>query len=537
MGEIIPVDGVVLDGFGVVDTSSITGEFLPREVSIGDDVASGCVLNSDSITIKVAKTYSNSTISKILDLVSNSGESKSKAEKFITKFAKVYTPVVLTIALIVGVIPPLFTGEWVEYIYRALIFLVISCPCAIIISVPLTYFTGLGLAAKNGIMIKGGNYLDELCRAGKVLLDKTGTLTHGRFFVQDINTYNDYSKDDVLEYTAYAESISNHPIAKSIVEHYGKNIDKTLIKNMEEKSGFGVKVNYNNKEIIVGSDKWLNKFGVKIDPNYDYNGSVVWVSIDGKLAGVIGLKDKIKDTAKQFVDAMKNKRPVYPQVHFNSKKNKRPVYPQVHFNSNPAANNVYAGQAAGNAVPENVQKTLAEKSEKTTGKKILSVWRWFVVIFILALVAVGIVNNISEKREERSEVEESGDSEEKNIKRNFSLSSQAVSGIEKLRRSAQMGSRVDQYKLREAYELGEGIQKDMDQALYWYNRAAQAGDHNAALRLGIIYENMNNFPMASQCYQRAVYMGNTEAQRRLNDLNQRMMNNSQPMYNNNFTMF
>ena len=224
MGEIIPVDGVIVDGFGIVDTSSITGEFLPREVSKGDIVASGCVLQSDSIYIKVDKTYSNSTVNKILDLISNSGEKKSKAEKFITKFARVYTPVVLAVALVVGVVPPLFVGNWVEYIYRALIFLVISCPCAIIISVPLTYFTGLGLSAKNGIMIKGANYLDELCRANKIILDKTGTLTYGRFYVDSINAI-EYSNEELLEYVAYAESISNHPIAKSIVDYYSKESD------------------------------------------------------------------------------------------------------------------------------------------------------------------------------------------------------------------------------------------------------------------------------------------------------------------------
>ena len=303
MGEIVPVDGVVVDGFGVLDTSSITGEFLPREVSVGDTVVSGCILKSDSITIKVTKTYTNSTVNKILDLVSNSGANKSKAEKFITKFAKVYTPVVLAIAVVVGVVPPLFNGEWIEYIYRALIFLVISCPCAIIISVPLTYFTGLGLSAKNGIMIKGGNYLDELCKTSKILLDKTGTLTYGRFFVDRVVANDDYTENDMVECVAYAESISNHPIAKSIVEYYGKDINKNKISEKEEKAGYGVRVVYNKKEVLVGSIKWLNKFGVKtVEEMVD--GSVVYVAIDSKFAGYIVLKDKVKDNAIEFISNM-----------------------------------------------------------------------------------------------------------------------------------------------------------------------------------------------------------------------------------------
>lgn len=304
MGEIIPVDGVVVEGFGVVDTSSITGEFLPREVNEGSDVVSGCILKSDSITIRVTKTYTNSTVNKILDLVSNSGANKSKAEKFITKFAKVYTPVVLCVALIVGIIPPLFNGEWIEYIYRALIFLVISCPCAIIISVPLTYFTGLGLSAKNGIMIKGANYLDELCKTSKILLDKTGTLTYGRFFVEHVHAVGDISEEDMLECAAYAESISNHPLAKSIVEHYGKEIDKKKIKDVEEKAGLGTKITYNDKVVVVGSPKWLKKFGVKVNDDH-HDGSVVYVAIDGVDAGHIVLHDKIKDGAIEFVSNMK----------------------------------------------------------------------------------------------------------------------------------------------------------------------------------------------------------------------------------------
>lgn len=299
MGEIIPVDGVIVEGFGVIDTSSITGEFLPREVGVGSDVVSGCILKSDTITVKVTKTYNNSTVNKILDLVTNSGENKSKAEKFITKFAKVYTPVVLSVALIVGVIPPLFVGNWVEYIYRALIFLVISCPCAIIISVPLTYFTGLGLSAKNGIMIKGANYLDKLCKTNKILLDKTGTLTYGRFFVDKVCA-NNISEEEFLECIAYSESISNHPLAKSIVEYYGKEINKTKISEIEERSGYGTKVVYNKKQVVVGSPKWLKKYNVKVETIKD-NNSIVYMAIDNVYVGYIVLKDKIKENAKRFV--------------------------------------------------------------------------------------------------------------------------------------------------------------------------------------------------------------------------------------------
>ena len=302
MGEIIPIDGVVLEGSGIVDTSSITGEFLPREVAKGSEVVSGCVLKSDSLIIKVSKTYTNSTISKILELVSNSGANKSKAEKFITKFAKIYTPVVLGIALIVGIVPPLFVGNWVEYIYRALIFLVISCPCAIIISVPLTYFTGLGLSAKNGIMIKGANYLDELCKTSKIVLDKTGTLTYGKFFVEKI-VNKEIDEEKFLKYVAYAESISNHPIAKSIVEAYGKEINKNKIKEAEEKAGFGVKVKYDGKLIIVGSPNWLKKYNIKCEKTNEF-GSIVHLAVDQQYCGYLVLKDKVKENAKRFISQM-----------------------------------------------------------------------------------------------------------------------------------------------------------------------------------------------------------------------------------------
>lgn len=303
MGEAIPVDGVVVEGNGVIDTSSITGEFMPREVSVGSDVVSGCVVKSDSITIKVTKIYSDSTVNKILELVTNSGQHKSKAEKFITKFAKIYTPVVILTALLVAVIPPLFVGNWTEYIYRALIFLVISCPCAIVISVPLTYFTGLGLSAKNGIMIKGANFLDKLCNSNKVVLDKTGTLTYGRFFIDRIECEK-ISSEEFLEYLAYAENISNHPIAKSVMEEYGKEIYKDKISNAEEKAGYGVKVIYNKKEIVAGSVSWLKKFKIKANEPKEF-GTVIHMAINKEYVGYVVLKDKIKDGSKEFIWALK----------------------------------------------------------------------------------------------------------------------------------------------------------------------------------------------------------------------------------------
>lgn len=304
MGEIIPVDGVVIEGSGTIDTSSITGEFLPREVETGNEVVSGCVLKSDMIKVKVTKEYQNSTINKILELVTNSGESKSKAEKFITKFAKIYTPIVLLIALVVGIVPPLFLGRWLEFIKRALVFLVISCPCALIISVPLTYFTGLGLSAKNGIMVKGGNFLDSLCKANKIIMDKTGTLTYGVFFVDKVVTKG-IDNDKFLEYAAVAESISNHPLAKSIVSTYGKEINKADIKDTEEKAGFGVKVKYKDEVIIAGSTKWLSKFKVKAEDVNEF-GSVVHLAVSGKYLGYIILKDKIKDNAKELIAYLNN---------------------------------------------------------------------------------------------------------------------------------------------------------------------------------------------------------------------------------------
>ena len=309
MGEAIPVDGVVVDGFGVIDTSSITGEFLPREVNVGSEVISGCVLKSDSITIKVTKTYGDSTVNKILELVTNSGQHKSKAEKFITKFARIYTPVVICTALLVAIIPPLFVGNWIEYVYRALIFLVISCPCAIVISVPLTYFTGLGLSAKNGIMIKGANFLDKLCTSSKIVLDKTGTLTYGKFFIDKIVS-GKISKEDFLEYLAYAENVSNHPIAKSIMQEYGKEIYKNKITDAEEKAGNGVKILYNEKEIVAGTSAWLKKFKVNVTDIKEF-GTIIHLAIDREYVGYVVLKDKIKDGSKEFIDTL-NKLSIEP---------------------------------------------------------------------------------------------------------------------------------------------------------------------------------------------------------------------------------
>lgn len=307
-GEKIPLDGEIIEGNSFVDTSALTGESVPGKVREKDIVLAGMINQSGILTIKVTKLFNESSISKILELVENATIKKAQTEKFITTFAKYYTPVVVFGALLLAVIPPLFfAGQtFTDWFYRALVVLVISCPCALVISIPLGYFGGIGGASRKGILVKGSNYLDALSKVKTVVFDKTGTLTKGEFKVSDIITANGFSKEVILEYAAYTEAHSNHPIAKSILEAYGKVLDYARIKNVEEISGHGIRAVVNGKEILIGNDKLLHKESIEHDV-CDVEGTVVHVVVNKNYAGHIIISDRIKDDAIEAVSSLKQK--------------------------------------------------------------------------------------------------------------------------------------------------------------------------------------------------------------------------------------
>lgn len=304
IGEIVPADGVIIDGEGTLDTSSLTGEPMPVDALVGMNALSGSILRSGSITIKIEKVFADSTISKILELVQSSGERKAKAEKFITKFARVYTPSVFGIGLVYMLIFGLVSGIWAPAIFGGLAILVVACPCAIVISVPLAYFAGIGLASKRGVVIKGANYLDALCKIGTVFLDKTGTLTYGNFEVSEINPVG-VSKEEFLTSLLSAESRSNHPIAKAICLH--QNISKLALsqEGYEEIAGLGVLTHYQGHEILAGNYELMRKFAVKTD-EFDLGGTAVYVAKDGKFIGYVVLKDVVRDRAKLLIKKLDN---------------------------------------------------------------------------------------------------------------------------------------------------------------------------------------------------------------------------------------
>lgn len=295
VGEIIPADGKILEGNGTVDMAHITGESVPVTVQQDEALYSGSILVSGHIFMEVQKSYADSTVSKILELLESSSEKKGKAEKFVSKFASIYTPIVFLVALLVAVIFPIFGTPFSKSIYNALIFLVVSCPCAIVISVPLTSFVGMGELAHRGIIVKGSNYLDLLRSAKTIVCDKTGTLTKGKLAVEKIVSPS-LDEKELLEYVAYAESISNHPIAKAIVEAYGKEVDNQQISDAQEILGKGVHIAYKNHIVEVGNPKL-----VKVDEIAKEPGSIVYVSVDGEYKGYIVLKDQLKDNAIEFV--------------------------------------------------------------------------------------------------------------------------------------------------------------------------------------------------------------------------------------------
>lgn len=300
-GEKIPLDGVVVDGKAVVDTSALTGESVPRTLNVGDIAVSGCINTNGVIRIKVNKEFVESTVSKILQLVENASSKKAATENFITKFARYYTPVVVVAAILLAFLPPLLAGaQFSLWFQRALTFLVISCPCALVISVPLGFFAGIGGASRCGILIKGSSYLEALARPDSVVFDKTGTLTKGSFKVTEIVPQNGISEEQLLEYTAMAENYSNHPIALSVKKAYGKNINSNIISDVSEIAGNGLKANVNGDIILAGNAKLMNKFGIPF-AEANAHGTVVYTAKNGVFIGYIVISDELKENSKQAV--------------------------------------------------------------------------------------------------------------------------------------------------------------------------------------------------------------------------------------------
>ena len=304
-GERIPLDGIITAGNSTLDTSALTGESMPVTAAKGDEVFSGSINNTGVLTIEVTKTYEQSTASRILELVQNAADNKATAEKFITKFAKYYTPIVVFLALGLALIPPILIKEasFSQWIYRSLVFLIISCPCALVISIPLSFFGGIGTAAKHGILIKGSSYLDTLNQINAVAFDKTGTLTKGSFTVTKV-VADKIDKDKLLAYAAYAESYSNHPIAASIKNAYGKTIDQTLITNYQETAGQGIQAVIMDKPVIIGSSKIMEDNQIPY-PKIETSGSVVYAAIDHQYAGYIVIEDAVKHDAAETITKLK----------------------------------------------------------------------------------------------------------------------------------------------------------------------------------------------------------------------------------------
>ena len=304
-GEKIPLDGIIMEGNSLVDTSALTGESIPKEVSSGDEVLSGCINQNGLLTIKVKKEFGESTVSKILELVENASSKKSKSENFISKFAKYYTPIVVITAVLLATIPPFIfkDGLFIDWLYRALTFLVVSCPCALVISIPLGFFGGIGGASKMGILVKGSNYLEALSKAEIVVFDKTGTLTKGVFKVQKVHPI-DISKEELIELVAYAESYSNHPISVSIREAYGKEIEHNRIEKIQELPGLGVIAKVDEKEILAGNEKLMQQKKIQYSKCEEI-GTIIYIAIENKYAGYIVIADEIKEDAKKAIKELK----------------------------------------------------------------------------------------------------------------------------------------------------------------------------------------------------------------------------------------
>jgi len=305
-GEKIPLDGIVVEGESMLDTKALTGESVPRRASVSDAVLSGCVNQNGLLTIEVTQTFGESTVSKIIDLVENAASKKAPTENFITKFARYYTPVVVSLALLIAVIPTLLLGGlWSDWLSRALIFLVISCPCALVISIPLGFFGGIGGASRKGILIKGSNYLEALNRLDIVVFDKTGTLTKGVFKVTEIHPANGFNENDLLEAAAKAEAFSNHPIALSILQEYGREVDNSGLSEHAEIAGHGVSTNADGRIIHAGNKKLMESIGVTFEETRSI-GTKIYVAVEGVFAGCIVISDEIKPDSRDTITALKS---------------------------------------------------------------------------------------------------------------------------------------------------------------------------------------------------------------------------------------
>lgn len=303
-GERVPLDGVVVSGEALIDTSALTGESVPRAVKVNSEILSGVIDTNGVLEIKVTKEFQESTLSKILNLVENAGEKKAHTEKFITKFARIYTPIVILLAVLILAFPTIILKQDLNtWLYRALSFLVVSCPCALVVSVPLSFFGGIGGASRRGILVKGSNYLELLSKLETIVFDKTGTLTKGNFKVQNVEAIEE--KDELLKIAAYVESFSNHPIAKSILESYGKEINKQEVTEYEEISGNGVTANIKGQKVHLGNSKLMSKIGIEIEESKTAS-TIVYIAIDRQYAGKIEISDEIKEDSTKAIEKLKN---------------------------------------------------------------------------------------------------------------------------------------------------------------------------------------------------------------------------------------
>lgn len=306
-GERVPLDGKVIEGFSMVDSSALTGESIPREIEESHEILSGFINLNGLLSVKVSKKFEDSTVSRILELVENASSRKAPTENFISKFAKYYTPVVVVAALAIATLPPIILqADFSPWIYRALVFLVISCPCALVVSIPLGFFGGIGAASKNGILIKGANYLEALNDVDTIVFDKTGTLTKGTFKVSEIISKGTFTEDEILEFAAYAESMSNHPIANSIKNKYNKDIDSSKISNYEEIAGKGIKVDYEGKNILVGNKRLMEDYNIDYEV-LDSLGTIVYIAVNNKYQGQIVISDELKDDSISAIKSLKEK--------------------------------------------------------------------------------------------------------------------------------------------------------------------------------------------------------------------------------------
>jgi len=305
-GEKVPLDGVVVRGQSTVDTSALTGEPIPRQVDEGDQVLAGFVNQSGLIYVEATKDFDNSTVAKILELMENSKSRKAPTEKFITKFARYYTPAVVTVAVLIAAVPPLFLNQsFDDWLYRALVFLVISCPCALVISIPVSFFGGLGGASRNGILIKGGQYLEALTNIDTVIFDKTGTLTKGKFEVTKVVSTGGVPEEELLEYAALAESGSNHPIAVSILNAYGKPVNREAVDEYNEIPGYGVIAKVKGRQVLIGTAKLLHRYGIECNVA-DAVGTIIYVALDGKFSGYFIIADEVREDSARAIKGLKD---------------------------------------------------------------------------------------------------------------------------------------------------------------------------------------------------------------------------------------